>query len=402
MANSVTEWLVESARKLGPTHGPDVGRSLVREAIAAEKFDPYKLNLTQLAAGCFGAAWEGRMRQVSARAEWAAEATEANDLSTFRALIGANIAQVQEDAYRGVTTVADQLVGRWESEGDDPLNELTIPYPAVATDPSRDVAPGTDYPRTGFSPYYVTAPRPDKHGLIAVLTMELVRANRTRMWLDASAEVARKVGIEEVKRKLRLVLGITNNYSRNGTAYSTYLTSGARVNQLDDLDFTAGPAELDRMEQLFNGMVHPITGEPIDVMPTTIFSVRGNRFRIKKALETTEIRQTDANGDVVSVSGNPLDFAGDILTDPRAKQLLIDEGGLSAAEASTWTAMGDFPAAFKWREVEPFHTFEVGPNDEAWPPHFFQDIVYATKARFWGVGYVADPYLVVSAYKADA
>ena len=400
MANSVTEWLVETALKHGADRGPGIGGQLVREAIAAKKFTPHQLNLRELAIGCFGGlTWEARMKRYSSQAGWVQEATEAVDLSAFRSIIGTNVAAVMQDTYTESTSVVDQLVGTYDSSSDDPLNELTIPLPAIATDNGRDVAPGTDYPRTGFSPWYISAPRPDKYGLIAVLTMELVRANRTKQWLDAASEVARKVAIEEVKRKLRLVLGITNNYTRNGTTYNTYLTSGDRVNLVNDLNLANGPAELDRLDRLFGNMVHPATGEPMDIEANTILTVRGNLYSVKNAAGVTEIRTTE--GDVTTLAGSPFTWSGPILYDKRAQSMLDAEGGLSTTEAATWMAMGDFQKAFLWREMEPFHTFEVGPNDESWPPAFFQDIVYGCKARFWGTGFVADPFRVVAGYNAD-
>lgn len=400
MANSATEWLVETALKHGRDRGPAFAADLTRTAIAEKKFSPRKhLNLKALAEACFGRTWESRMARLSANREWTVEAPEAVDLSAFRGVIGTNVAAVMEDTYKESTSVVDQLVGVVNDQDGDPMNELTVPLPGVATDNSKDVAPGMEYPKTGFSPWYVVAPRPDKHGLIGVLTLELVKANRTRDFLDAMSEVSRKVTIEMIKRKLRVVLGITNNYNRNGTTYSTYLTSGDRVNKFTDLNLLNGPQELNRFLKLFQGMTHPATGEPMDVEPTAMLTSVGNGYTLRAAKGTTEIRTT--SGSIETIVNNPLDWDGPVLVDRRVASLLDVEGGLSAAEAATWVAVGDFQRAFKWREVEPFHTHECGPDDENWPPHFFADVVYAAKARFWGCAFVADPFSVVSAYDAD-
>jgi hypothetical protein len=400
-AASVTEWIVESAKKHYPSHGPGIGREIVRGAIAKKKLTPYDLNLRELAELSLGRhTFEARLREWGQRSGWVSESTEAVDLSIFRGVIQGNVGAVMDRAYEDAASVVDQLIGNAPDDaGMDPMQTRKDPIAGVATDPPRDVAPATDYPRTGFSPYYVEAPIPDKVGLIAVLPLEFVKANATRRYIDAAAEVARKVGIEERKRKLRVVLGITNNYKRNGTSYNTYLTSGDRVNSVVNLDLTAGPAELDRIAQLFDAMTNPFTGEPMDVEPKVILTTRGNQFTLRTMLGADEIRVTNADGEVVAA--NPFDFGGQILTDRYVYNMLVAERGLSAAEAASWMLIGDPQRAFKWREVEPFHTYEVGPNDEDWPPHFFQDIVYAAKARFWGAGYVADPFAVAEAFNED-
>jgi hypothetical protein len=403
MAASVTEWIVESARKHYGSHGPGIAGQIVREAIEAKKYEPERhLDLRGLAEATLGRhTFEARLREFGQRAGWVSESTEAVDLSIFRGVIQGNVAAVTERVYEDSKSVVDQLIGMDPDDaGMDPMQTRKNPVDGVATDPPRDVAPATDYPRTTFSPYYTEAPVADKVGLIAVLPLEFVKANQSRRFINAAAEVARKVAVEERKRKLRVVLGITNNYKRNGTSYNTYLASGDRVNRLTDFVIASGPAQIDRVLQLFDAMTNPFTGEPMEVDPTAILTVRGNSFRMKEMLNADLIRETASTTEVETA--NPLEFTGDVLTDRYVYNLLVAERGLSAAVAATWTAIGDFQRAFKWREIEPFHTFEVGPNDEAWPPHFFQDIVYATKSRFWGVGYVDDPFAVAEAYNSSA
>lgn len=404
MAGSVTEWIVESARKHHGTHGPAVSREIVREAIAAKKYDPEQhLDLRGLAEAALGRhTFEARLREWGQRAGWVSEAaTEAVDLSIFRGVIQGNVAAVAERAYEDSKSVVDQLIGLAPDDpGMDPMQTRKNPVEGVATDPPRDVAPATDYGRTTFGSFFTEAPVADKVGLIALLPLEFVKANQSRRYINAAAEVARKVAIEERKRKLRVVLGVTNNYRRNGTGYNTYLTSGDRVNRLTNFILANGPAEIDRVMQLFDGMTNPFTGEPMEVDPTGILTVRANRFRLTEMLTADVIRTKTSDRDVEAAS--PLDFTGDVLTDRYVFNLLVQERGLTAAVAATWMAMGDFQRAFKWREIEPFKTVEVGPNDPAWPPAFFQDIVYATKSSFWGVGYVEDPFAVAEAYNSAA
>lgn len=417
MANSVTEYICESTLKAIPGHGPGVGRQLVRGLIEAKKFTPDQIHLTELAKGCFGTAWESRLQTVSARrGQWVGEATEAVDLTAWRGILGAVTTERMEAGYQQATSPVEDLVGVWESQQDDVNNELLVPYPSAATDPSRDVAPGTEYPKTNFTQYSIRVPVPVKHGLIAQLTLETARANRKRQFLDALFETGRVVGLEMVRRKLRLLLGITQNYTvvtANGTATTTatYVTTAGRLNLITDLNLANGPKELDRLLQVFANMSHPLTGEPIDLEVSAMFTTRGNAYTLANATGVQQIRTTTSG--VEYVGPNPVSFDGPIVTDVRAQRLLtseagIEAGAMSAAEAATFTAIGDFKAALKWREADPFRTFEAGPGDQnesadrTWAPDFYQDIVYACKARWWGCGFVYDPYRLMAAYKSDS
>lgn len=403
MAASVCEWIAETALRHTPERGPNFGAQLVAESIQKKKYDPRRdLQLRVLAETLMGKAFEAKLRAWGGRAGWVAEATEANDLSAFRSVMQANVAAVSDQVYEDSDSVTDQLLGMAPDEaGMDPMAPVRVPISGVATDPPRDVAPATDYPRTGFAPYYIEAPIADKVGLIAVCPLEWVKANQAKRFINEAAEVSRKVLVERRKRRLRVVLGITNNYKRNGTSYNTYLTSGDRVNKLTNFVIANGPAELDRLNQLFDAMTNPFTGEPMDVDVDTILTVRGNIFRLREMLNAPLERITSGSSEIEAPTP-PFDFGGTVLTDRYVYNLLVAEGGLTAAKAATAVFMGDFQRAFKVREVEPFHTHEVGPMDEDWPPGFFQDIVYATKARFWETSYVADPFAVSMAYNDSA
>lgn len=414
MAHSVTEWLAETVVRHTPGRGPGFGRAFVREAVAQKKFDRRQLHLTELAKTLFGPTFESRLQTVSSRGQWVGEAEEAVDLTAWRDIVGAVATEAIEAGYQQVVSPVEQLVADWDS-ADDPNNPLLVPYPGAATDTSRDVAPGTEYPKTGFSHYSIKTPVPVKHGLIAQLTLELVLANRRQQFLDALAEVGRVVGLEMVRRKLRLVLGITQNYTvvtpaGGETTTATYVTTAGRANLVVDLNLADGPKEIDRLQQKFVGMTHPLTGEPIDVQPTAMFTVPANKYTLANAANVQEIRTTVSS--VELITGNPVTFSGPIITDVRAPGLLTTEAGvevgaLSAAEAATFVVLGDFQRAFRWRKVRDLETFEAGPGDmnesagTTWPPAFYQDVVYACKARWWGCGFVYDPYVVLAAYNQD-
>lgn len=418
MAESVMEFVCEQAVRFTPQQGPGVARKVIRKLEAEKKFDARRdLDFRAVSRKLFGGehAAENRLRRIAAtRSEWVGEATEAVDLTAFRDILGTVTVDAVEEGAAEVNSPADELVETVDA-GSDPNNERLVPYKAAATDPSRDVAPGTEYPKTGFASYKVRAPVPNKHGLVAQLTLETYKANDRKQFLDSLKEVGRVVELERVRRKLRLPLGITNNWTLvsaagGATTANTYATTAGRANWVVDLNLANGPKEIDRLQQKFGAMTHPLTGEPIDVGGGRVFTVRNNLYTVTNAANVREIRTTTSG--VEYVTGNPVSVDGPILSDVRAYTLLTTEAGvegtaLSAAEASTVVVMGNFKRAFKWREVEDLVTFEAGPGDmnesdaQSWPPAFYQDIVYAVKARWWGAGYVHDPYEVLFAYDQD-
>lgn len=417
MANSAVEFICESAKSAFAGHGPGVARQIVREMRAAKKFDPKSdrasdgLHLTEFARACFGMAWESKLRRFGERQGWVGEASsEAVDASTFRGFWGAVALEQIEMGYAQAATVANQLVGAWQSSQNE-LDEATIPEQAVTADRALDVAQGQEYPRAGFTGVMYKAPRPSKFGLIAALTLETVKLNQKTEVLDGYNEVGRVVGTEEAERKIRVVIGVTNNYTRNGVTTNTFLTSGAYTNKITDFVITNGPKEYDRLLQLAAVQTHPITGKNIQFNPTAILTVPGNAFSARQVGNLTEYRQEDASGKVVAISqGSPLGQNFPIMTDPAVQRIAQASAsaeepglGLSAAVARTLTIIADFQRAFKWRQVEPFNVFETGDlTNDYWPPSFFQDVVWAAKARSWGAAFVREPRLAYEAYNAAA
>lgn len=419
MANTAQEWICETA-KAHPGR-PGLARELVRQMRREKKFNPRSdgndgFSVLRLAEETFGRyTWEARLREFGARKGWTAEASaEAVDASTFRDFFGAVAIEAVEMGYAEAASVANQLVGVWES-GTSIQDVATIPEMAATPDKSLNVAAGMEYPRAGFSPVGVLAPRPDKFGLIAALTLEMVRANQKTELLDAYAEVGRVVGQEERDRKMRVVLGVTNNYTRNGVNTNTYLTSGAYTNSLTDFVLTNGPKEIDRLLSLAAVQAHPIHGREIEFNPTAILVPYAGAFNARHQTNLAEytepvgLQASTPNAAGKSV-GNPLGQNFPLMVEKSIQRIGVagasaEEPGLalSAAVTKTLFVLADFQKAFKWRQVEPFSVFETGDmTNDGWPPSFFQDVVWAAKARSWGAAFVREPRYAYRGYNSSA
>jgi hypothetical protein len=380
--------LIEQARTLGRRQYEE----FVKECREQKVFTPEQFHIREAAEAAFGQAWYTRLKRVSAGREWVREAnTGATDVTAFRDVISAMTTAEMVDGYEAATSAIADLFDTMPTP-DQTTGTKDYFHPYSATDTARAIPAGTEYPRAGFEKFKVTAPEPAKYGLVAALTLEAVKENDTKGFLQTSTEVAREVGDFANDLRIRVITGLTNNYVQNGTSYNTYIASGGGwVNKVDDFNVANGPAEFDRANRLFEQMVHPITGRSIRVKPTGILAMSAQAFQIRSVVNATEIRTT--SGSVQTVGANPLAGMPTPVTDPEVRRLYLAESGLTAAQVDTHLWYGDFQRAFKEREVEPFGVYEAGEADLG-SVGFMSDIVYAVKARYWAAPFVYDPRYV--------
>lgn len=380
----VAKKLVEVARTM---EGGQFGE-FVKECRQLKKFTKEQFHLKELAQAAFGESWEAPMRRVSSQRAWVKEAaTGSTDVSAFRDVIASMTIAEVETGYEEATSIIGDLFDTWETP-DAPTGTKDIFERFSATGQVKSVAPGTEYGRSNFQGLKVTAPEPVKHGLIGVLTLEAVKENDSKGFLKDSLDVGRQVGDYVNDLRIRVLTGLTNNYVQNGTAYNTYLGSGAWINQLDDWDISTGPVAFDRANRLFSQLVHPITGRSIRVTPTAVLAMPAQHFQIRSIAKATEVRVT--SGSTTTVGANPLDDINPI-KDQEVRRLFLAESGLTATQVDTHVWYGDFKRAFWERVVEPFNVFETADETDI---AFFQDVVYAVKGRYWGVPFARNPRYV--------
>lgn len=364
----------------------------VRECREEKKLDFADVKIGELAHLAYGDDVGGGLSRDSRRQAWVQEATEATDATAFRDVISSMSTASLEDGYKQAASGVVPLFGVFETPN-QPEGEHQHFFKANSTGQVQAVAPGTEYPRAGQLGYKVAVPEPSKFGLIAALTIETVKSNQTRQFLKDQLDVGRAVGAHQVKAFLRCMFGITNTYKRNGTLFNTYQIGGAWTNGIDDFDITRGPGEFDRGNQMFDRMLHPVTNEPIPVMPDTVLGVGAQIFQVKSIVRATEIRVTA--GATTTIGANPLiDQNPTLLTDKFIRPMLLGDGGLTAIQADTNMLFGQMNEAFMNRQIEPFKVFETNEAQIGYPD-FFQDIVYAAKGRWWGVPFVMDPMKVL-------
>jgi hypothetical protein len=397
---SFSRWLVEQVKTHGRGYaGGDraLAADLVQESVKEKKFNSrLDFDNRQAAEAAFGIGWGlqlDRICKMNASGRLVAESIDGTDPSAFISTLSSIYTAEVQRGYDLAKSSVDDLFFQYPTP--DRLGEITVNMELMPTEKAREVAPGQPYPQTDFNGYNVTIPKPVKGGLIAYVLLEHMTEGQTADRLDAAFRVGEQVALQEKEDKLSVLLGITNPYRQNGSALTTYLTSGSWVNALDDFNQVNGPEEFDRAERLFDAMVDPITGQIINVGENVnIYVPRSNLIRTRKNVSATELwTESGATPNLTVVSSNPVQGLTAPNADRMARKLLIDSG-VSSAITDTYVIYGDFQRAFGYRIVRPFEVMEMD-TEMASEVGFRQDIIYACKARKWAKAFVRNPRYVV-------
>lgn len=375
------------------------GNLILREAIQKKRINPDRLSIRGLAEGMLGDTMEKIHRSLKDYINNPLNVREQTvvDSSNFAAVTGQILIDRVRQKYE-LTTQLGKLIFRVESTG---TNLQTYREQIVSRVPemSETVEQNMQYPARQFTQMYVDYPAPSKFGHQCNITLELVLSDQTRQIYDMADSVGEMTGWDEERRKMRVFLGIVNNFSQNGTAANTYRTSGSWINMLNDftlLDYRS----INRLEQTLRNQTDPQSGLPLNNFITDLFVMPTNRYTAKRILNATEVRSNGTSTGDLLVSANPIDANINLMPTSQYAQVLADaEGGYTSAQADSIVVAGDFQNALVWREVFPVHTEQLPPGNER---SFDRDIVYSVKASGMGVAGVREPRKLVFAYNASA
>jgi hypothetical protein len=380
---------------------------LLREAIKEKKVKREEISLKEMAISFMGEQWYDKLddfRETNIGKRQAfklRESTEAVDASAFGAIGGQLLIDIVRDKYNVATQITDQLFTIIPETGGN-LGPKIEPWLSDVIDDPAPIDQGMPYPATTFQPNYITLIRPQKYGRICRVTMEMLAGDKTKQAIDSAESVGRRTGVWVEYQRLKIILGLINNHSFNGTTYNTYQTAAPWVNKLTTFTLDNWKS-LNQLEQLFAQMVDPTTGLPIDiddqsldmlVMPTA----RWNARRIVNATTVRAGNIAAAPGDQTE-SPNPIDISVNIFSSKHARKAAIDSGTYTANQADTILVAGNFKRAFYWRQVYPLKVVQAPPMNTY---EFEQDIVLAVKSSVYGGAGVGDPRFVVFAYNSAA
>ena len=307
------------------------------------------------------------------------EASQAVDTSAFTNITGQIIYSKVIDAFNDPAFLHPRLVQSVPTQ----FNGEKIPGIGRLGDEAEEVAEAHPYPVVGMSEEWVETPETTKRGFIVPVTKEAIFFDRTGLVLQRAAEVAYWLGVNKEKRVLDVVLGITNNYKRNGTSYNTYNT-GTPFSNTKASNSLVDWTSIEAAELLFDSMIDPNTEEPISVIPNTIIVPSALRHTARRIVNATEITHGDGSSDSPQVtSTNPIADQYQVLSGPMVKQRTSSD--------STWF-VGDPRRAFAYMENWPITVVQAPNNSEA---EFSQDVVIRFKVSERGAAAVLDPRYMV-------
>lgn len=362
------------------------------EALRTGQLRPEDFSLREIAEVTLGSQWVRQMDPRSAELGLL-EAGEGVDVTAFSNITGQVIQAKVLEAYNQEAFVLSRLVENIPTR----LDGERIPGIGRIPDEAAEIHPGMPYPNVGFGEDYIETPQTTKRGFIVPVTKEAIFFDRTYLVLQRAAEVGEILGLNKEKRLIDLLIGVTNNYKWNGTAYNTYYAAGDPgpgggpapwVNVIDEelVDWT----DVDAAEQLFADILDPNTGEPVLVQATTVLVTPAYRHAAHRVFNAAEITYTMAGAETTTTAANPLGKYQ--VVESRLAYRRILAAGVAAAEAKKWWFIGDFRKAFAYMENWPITVTQSPPGSEA---EFTQDIVVRFKASERGAAAVINPRYVV-------
>lgn len=378
-------------KRLSESYGVDKTAKFLSEAIREKKISKHAISIRQLAESFLGHQWADKLQRYQSGVR-VTEATEAVDASAFTAITGQLLVNEIKDKYEAAKLIGDEICETVPVTNGN-LKEQKVPWLSNVINSASKVEEGMPYPQTSFGSNFVEYPAIEKVGYICSVTMEAIYSDLTGQILDSAGSVGNRLGLDREESILKTILGLTNNHKWNGSAYNTYLTTGAWVNKL--FSFTLKDwTSVNTLEQLFVNMLDPTTGKPILVTPKQMLVMPANKYRAKRAFSATTTKSGDfattGNPDQIEAP-NPLDSDYQILTSANAR-LLLTAAGVSSSDADGYVFLGDFKKSFIWREAKPLTIVEAPAQN---PREFEQDIALAVKASYMGVACIRDPRFTV-------
>lgn len=314
--------------------------------------------------------------------------SEGVDSTAFMNVTGRIISAKIRESYEHESFAASKLISTIPSR----LSRERIPGVSRINSDAMQVQEGMPYPNAGVAEEYIDTPETSKHGLIVPVTREAVFFDQTGLVLKRASEVGEILGANREKRILDVILGVTNTYSLNGTAYNTYYAAsdnGPWVNKLTANELEDW-SDVDAAEQLFNAMCDDATGDPILMNPNTVLLMPGKRFAAAQVFYPGNVSLSNASRtQEVSLKNLLGDYR--VETSAYAYRRLISSG-VAAADAAKYWFIGDFRRAFAYVENWGLTVSRSSAYSEA---SFSQDILVRYKASERGVPAVLDPRCVV-------
>ena len=393
--------LIEDAKALAKKIGPEQYAKKLVNGLLSGKIRPDAISLRrefEAIVGCSPSLFKSSAVQKSvgyvhqAAGEW-----NTSMFPNFNEVVGASVqAQILESFEKAPMPVHKMFLPGETVSGKDIYGGKmpTILPPEEASD--WQVNEGGPYPHLSTSEHYIEFSESVKRGGIVSITWEQLEADTYGMTLAAAKQIGESAAKWMEKAILKIILGLENPYSENGTSYNTYLSSGTipwvgpnllASNEL--VDYT----DIENVYSAFSKIEDP-QGDPVAIPADgwDILVMPQKAMTARKIINLTEVQET--SGTKTSVSTNPI---SGLLKTPIASAWayqLLDDAGVSDPE-KVWIT-GDFKRAFGLKVASPLQVLTRQDSGSlASGRGFTHDIVEEFKVMWRVAWYVRDPRFVV-------
>lgn len=257
-----------------------------------------------------------------------------------------------------------------------------------------DLLDGEPYPTVGLKETYVDIPDNKRRGNAIQVNEKVFIYDRTDMVESACTNAGTATRRLKEIDQAKVVLGITNPYSRDGKSASTYqgVAGDKPVDYVNEsLNVLTSEENVDAAIQVLEGNTDPGTGFEISI-PTAgaqVLVMPQRQMRARHILYPEWVRrQTTASDSAAHTEQSKSSLPNlDLVVLTRLWYNLLVDSGVSADNAQDRWHLGLFKRAFKYRQIIPFEIKDAPLTGE----DVRRDIVMVKVAREHGVPFVAEP-----------
>lgn len=262
-------------------------------------------------------------------------------------------------------------------------------------DEAESVGEGEQFPLVGVSEDWIDTPQTTKRGMIIPITKEAIFFDRTNQLLTEAGKIGEWLAVNKEKRAIDCVIDenvTTHRHKWRGTTYGTYQTSTPWINDTSTGYELVDWTDIDAIEQLYNAITDPSTGEPVAIEPTHLIVTKEYEMVARRILSATQI-VTHVGG--YATTGN---LSETQWPNPyQAKYQLVSTRLLAsrAADDDDWY-LGNPTKAFVYMENWPIAVIRQDEGHDM----FHRDIVTQFRASERGQYYVLEPRAMAKAQNA--
>lgn len=290
------------------------------------------------------------------------EAYEAEDFTITKLIPEQDTKFLDGEKIAGITEIGDQAAVRAEEQ---------------------------PYTLAGVGEDWIFTPPPKDRGLIIPVTFEALFADRTGKLLERCADVGKFLGVNREKRAVDCLIDenvTAHRYNWRGTVIASY-GDNSGTHTWDNLSATNGLTDwtnLDKAEQVFNGLLDPYTGEPIAISPRHLVVSKQNEQTARRIVSATEIRVVTPG---YATSGNPTQTNAPNPYSNKYEVVTSRYVGFRQATKTDWF-LADVAKYAKYMVIERMQTAQAPPNNK---DEFERRIVAQYRGNEWGAYVVVQP-----------